>query len=129
MDVWPGLAVLAESGCRYVVVGSAARALAGHMMGKFGPRDLDIVVADTDDDRARVAAALARIGGRMVVGGRRREVAAFAGSTWAVVTPYGPVDVFFRFADGSDYFGHRRAAWLVPIGGIAVRCHPMRHAA
>jgi len=130
VDVGPVSAALVQSSCQFVVVGSAARALVDHeVAGPFGPRDLDIVVADTDADRNAAATALTAIGGRVAVTGGWREVAAFPGWSWSVLTPYGPVDVVFRFADGSDYAAQRSRARPVAIDGALVWCHPTRHAA
>ncbi len=127
--VEPVLDELIGRGCRFVVVGSAARWLLGEQVPV---NDLDIVVEGSVSNRAPVIDALVAVGG--VVERRRGRRALGPGMSlpwewgWRTSTAHGDVDVVVRFIDGSGYEDHDRAAVPVTLGaGGVVRCHPTRH--
>ena len=99
-------ATLDRHGVAYVVIGGMAAA----MWGADLPRttDADIVPAPEDDNRERLAAALAELGARLRVPGEPEGLAApldaqvLAGLTMVtMLTDHGPLDVTFR-PDGTD---------------------------
>lgn len=122
------LHVLAVERCRFVVVGSAARALVGEPVT---PRDLDIVVDGRPDARPALIAALDALRARIEVRtgwlpiGRAPALPWDWG--WTVRTPFGSIDVITRFVDGSDFAHHDGVAESVELAsGDVVRCHPTR---
>jgi len=126
----PVIDALTQNGCRFVVVGSAAIQL---LDGSGEPRDLDIVALDTAADRHRLIRALAAVGGWIQTTSGPRPVAAspaLPSWSWRVNTAYAPVDVIFRFADGTGYAEHAAAAIDVATpSGHMIPAHRTRHAA
>lgn len=127
--VEPLLDELTARGCRFVVVGSAARRLMGEQVSV---NDLDVVVDGSVSNRAPVIDALMAVGG--VVERRRGRRPIVPGMSlpwdwgWRTATTHGDVDVIVRFIDGSGFEDHDGAAVPVGLGsGGVVRCHPTRH--
>ncbi len=89
-------------GCRFVVVGSVARSWRGD---DVVPHDLDLVVDGGPERRPAIVAALRDVGASVQRGGVCERVEAGSPMPWTwgfrVRTPFVPVDVIVRFADGS----------------------------
>ncbi len=127
--VEPVLDELVGAGCRFVVVGSAARRLLGEQVPV---NDLDVVVDAVGSNRGPVVEALMAVGGVIE---RRRGRRLLRSSMalpwewgWRTSTVYGDVDVVVRFIDGSGYEFHDAVAVPVLLGnGVVVRCHPTKH--
>ena len=122
------LLALNNAGCRYVVVGSAARALVGE---DIEPNDLDVVIGSSVTDRSAVVAALSGIGGTVACRGRSAPLTARTPLpwqwSWSASTDFGQVDVIIRFIDDTTIDDHDRHAIDVPLGdGESVRCRPTR---
>ena len=125
------LDVLVVHGCRFVVVGSAARQLLGELVV---PADLDVVVAIEPTDRARLVDALIELGGRVSCGARCRRIDRSTSLPWEwgwrVITPFGEIDVIVRFIDDTMFVDHDQAGIDVAVlSGPVVRCHVTRWAA
>lgn len=98
------------SGCGFVVIGSAAALLLGRPVR---PRDVDVVVGDTPQDRARAAAALRSLGARSQVGSgwARVERGPLLGQgVHRFACRAGWIDVVFRLPNGSGYEELRSSA-------------------
>jgi hypothetical protein len=127
----PILEVLAEYECRYVVIGSTARALMGQ---PIVPRDVDIVVDGSAEWRASLVDALVALGAQF---DRRPGFALIGPSTrlcwewgWRTMTALGQIDIITKFADGTDFANHDAHAASVALpSGRSVRCRPTEHAA
>jgi predicted nucleotidyltransferase len=125
------LDVLTDKGCRFVVVGSTARALCGEFVA---PNDLDIVVDDSPKERLRLLDALIALHACVRKRTRLERLRATAPLPWGwgftAFTPWGQVDLVVRFADGSNYVDHLRDATPVELeNGGTVWCHQTRRAA
>jgi len=104
--------------CRFVVVGSTARSLAGD---RSVPADLDLVLADDPQVVDRVMAVLATAGGRLAaaVSGLRLDAPRTAGhDLWRVETAHGPVDIIIRFPDGSGFEQFAPTAVNAEVPGV-----------
>lgn len=122
------LHVLAAGRCRFVVVGSTARALVGEAVE---PHDLDIVVDSRPDARPALVAALDALRARIEVRAGWLSIGRVPALPWdwgwTVRTPFGSIDVITRFVDGSDFAHHDGVAEPVELArGDVVRCHPTR---
>jgi hypothetical protein len=131
VDVVPVLRTLIDHGCRFVVIGSAARQLAGEAIA---PHDLDIIVSADPSDRPRLRDALIELGATTRHGLERHRISRTTGLPWDwgwnASTPFGDVDVIVRLIDDTTIIEHNDAAvdCSLPDGSI-VRCHPTRFAA
>ena len=100
--VGPVIEAFARYGCRFVVVGSAARSLRGEGVV---PHDLDLLVDGSPERRAALIAALTDLSARIRAGERWVPVDPTVPLPWAwgfrVRTRFGPVDVTTCFADGT----------------------------
>ncbi|GEM_PF-2424602 len=127
----PILDRLVSAEVRFVVVGSAARMLAGE---SATAEDLDLVVDGSVPRRAAVLAAMAELGA--LVEQRRgfvpvRSVLCLPWEWgWKARTSLGDVDVITRFIDGTTIDEHDELADAVVLpSGSVVRCNPTRWAA
>ena len=126
------LAPLVRHGCRFVVIGSAARMLCGDVVE---PSDIDIVVDVDPTMRARLVTAISEIDGRVMtrhgwrtVGDVHRSLPWDWGFT--VQTGFGRVDVISRLIDGTGIDEHERVASTATLScGTSVRVHPTSRAA
>lgn len=122
------LDVMCRRGCRFVVVGSVARALTGDSVN---PKDLDIVVDASPAHRPALVEALIDLGsevecrrGRVPV---TRSIALPWRWGWRSSTPLGDIDVITRFIDDTTIEEHDELASTVVLSsGNSVRCHPTR---
>lgn len=118
-----------RSGCRFVVIGSVARALAGE---DVVAHDLDIMIDSSTDGRRRLVRALAELGATVETrnGQRRIEQCAVLPWEWGfrALTAAGQVDAITRLIDGTTIDDHDAQAITVDLGdGCSVRVHPTRH--
>ena len=123
------LGALCRRGCRFVVIGSVARALTGEQVQ---PHDLDVVVDASADGSLRLRLALADLGATIETrdGWRRIERCMSLPWEWGfrAWTAAGSIDVITRFIDGTTIEDHDAHATTIEIRpGIAVRVHPTRH--
>ncbi len=126
VQVDPVLEALVGRGCRFVVVGSAARGLLGESVC---PADLDVVVWDQVDNRSRVTSALIDVAALVDHPFGRRPLTNATRLPWEwgwrATTTCGPVDVVTRFVDGTGYADHDCDAIDVMLSSrFSVRCHP-----
>ena len=117
------------AGCRFVVIGSVARALAGE---DVVAHDLDVVVDASSDGRRRLLQALAAIDATVDTrdGQRRIEQCVVLPWQWGfrASTPVGQVDVITQLIDGTTIDHHDGLAITVTLdNGRVVRAHPTRH--
>lgn len=123
------LDTLQRFGCRFVVIGSVARALTGeHVV----PADLDLMIDTSPDGRRRLVAALADLGALVEArsGWRRIEQCAVLPWEWGfqVVTAVGDIDLITQLIDGTTIDHHDALATTIRRGtGQAVRVHPTQH--
>lgn len=123
------LGALVRHDCRFVVVGSCARALIGDPVR---PHDLDVVIDASPDQRRRVTAALVDLDAQVEHRCGPRAVACSVALPWdwgfTVSTPEGGIDLITRFIDDSTIDDHDARAVSVEAGpGMWVRVHPTRH--
>lgn len=130
MRVEPVIKALTRHRCRFVVVGSVARALVGE---DVVPHDLDLVVDASPERRAALVSALADCCARIQVGGAWVAIDPTMALPWTwgfrVRTPHGPVDVIVRFADGSTFDSLVPSAIVARAGDSTIRCRATRWAA
>jgi hypothetical protein len=129
VEVAPVLDALTGHGCRFVVVGSAARRLVGETVQV---QDLDVLVDAAPEGRDAVVEALADVGA--TVRRRRGRLPVHPGMGlpwewgWQARTAWGDIDLITRFIDGSTVDEHDARAVSVELpSGSVVRCHPTRH--
>jgi hypothetical protein len=120
------LDALMAHGCRFVVVGSAARALCGEQVTA---NDLDVVVDASPEQRPLLIRALMSVHAHVRTSTRLEPLRATTPLPWdwgfGTVTPLGEVDVVVKFADGSTFTDHRQRAQSVRVGQVGpVWCHP-----
>jgi hypothetical protein len=125
------LDALISQGCRFVVVGSTARALCGE---EVVPNDLDIVVDASPEQQPRLVRALMSVHAHVRLSTRLEPLRATTPLPWEwgfrTVTPLGEVDVVVQFADGSAFDGQLRQATSVQVGKLgSLWCHPTERAA
>jgi hypothetical protein len=123
------LASLARSGCRFVIIGSVARALAGE---DVVAHDLDVMIDPSADERRRLVRVLAELGATVETrnGQRRIEQCTVLPWQWGfrATTPVGQVDVITELIDGTTIHDHDEHAISVELGnGCSVRVRPTRH--
>lgn len=123
------LAALAQAGCRFVVIGSVARALVGE---DLVAHDLDVVVDPSATGRRRLVRVLAEFGATIETrsGVRRIEQCTILPWRWGfrTTTPVGQVDVITELIDGTTVHDHDSYAVTVELGsGCSVRVRPTRH--
>jgi hypothetical protein len=127
----PILDVLGQRRCRFVLVGSAARALTGEPVT---PNDVDIVVDASPHQRACLVEAMVDLraslrgpSGSLPI--TRRTVLPWDWG-WRATTGFGDLDVVTRFIDDTTFADHRRSATSITLpNGTIVLCHPTRWAA
>ena len=127
----PILDRLVSAEVRFVVVGSAARALVGEPVTA---NDLDLVVDGAVPRRPAVVAAMEQLDARVEQRGRFLPVRSAMCLPWEwgwkARTSLGDVDVITRFIDGTTVDHHdERAVGVVLPSGSVVRCNPTRWAA
>ena len=92
MDARPILTTLVARGCRFVVVGSTARRLLGESVE---PADLDVVVADSIDNRRALIDSMIELKAKLVDGWGARRIVATSWLpwewSWRLLTVHGPV--------------------------------------
>ena len=118
-----------RSGCRFVVVGSVARALAGE---RIVPRDLDVVIDASAVSRRSLCRALADLGATVETRAGWRPIERCPSLSWEwgfqVLTAAGQVDLITRFVDGTTIDDHDAHATTVRLRtGFDVRVRPTRH--
>ena len=123
------LAAMHRSGCRFVAVGSVARALTGEQVV---PHDLDVMIDASADGRRCLRRALVDLGATVETrdGWRRIEQCPALPWEWGfrALTAAGQVDLITRFVDGTTIDDHDAHATTVQLcAGFAVRVHPTRH--
>ena len=123
------LGSLCRRGCRFVVVGSVARALTGEQVD---PHDLDVVIDASSDGRRRLRLALADLGTTVETRDGWRPIERCASLPWEwgfrAVTAVGQIDLITRFIDGTTIEDHDAHATTVEFRpGVVVRVHPTRH--
>jgi hypothetical protein len=123
------LRTLVRHRCRFVVIGSTARALVGEQVR---PHDLDVVIENSPDQRRRVTAALVDLDAHVEHRNGRRAVARSVALPWdwgfTVSTPGGGIDLITRFIDDTTIDDHDARAMSVEAApGMWVRVHPTRH--
>lgn len=123
------LAAMHRSGCRFVVIGSIARALTGD---DVVAHDLDIMTDTSTDGRGRLVRALAELDATVDTRNGRRRIEECAVLPWQwgfrASTAAGQVDAITRLIDGTTIDDHDAHAITVELGsGCSVRVHPTRH--
>jgi hypothetical protein len=118
-----------RSGCRFVVIGSVARALAGE---DVVAHDLDIMIDSSTDGRRRLVRALAELGATVETRNGRRRIEQCAILPWEwgfrASIAAGHVDAITQLIDGTTIDDHDAHAIAVELGtGCSVRVHPTRH--
>ena len=114
-------------GCRFVVIGSAARMLCGDAVE---PSDLDLVVDADPAMRPGLVASFDEVDGRVVTRHGWRSPGDVSRSLpwdwgFTVQTGLGPVDVISRLIDGTGIDDHERVATVATLScGTSVRVHP-----
>jgi hypothetical protein len=122
------LGALHHRGCRFVVVGSVARALTGQQVH---PHDLDVVIDASSDGQERLRLALADLGTTIETRHGWRQIEPCVSLPWEwgfrVWTTAGQIDVITRFVDGTTIEDHDAHAATIEVRpGIDVRVHPTR---
>ena len=124
------LVALHGYGCRFVVVGSTARALIGDAVV---PSDIDIVIDPSPDGRRRLLRALTDLDAMVETRNGWRQVARCPALPWEwgfrAFTSAGQVDIVTRFVDGTtidDHDAQAATVWLE--AGFSVRVRPTRQA-
>lgn len=119
--VEPVIWAFARHGCRFVVVGSVTRSWCGD---DVVPHDLDLVVDGAPERRPAIVAALRDVGASVRRDGVWERVVAGSQLPWTwgfrARTPFVPVDVIVRFADGStvDDILPRATTMRLPDGSV-----------
>ena len=124
------LGAMHDHGCRFVVVGSVARVLAGE---HGHPHDLDVVIDTSAGGRESLRRALQDVAAMVETrdGWRRIERCQSLPWEWGfrVWTAGGQIDLIATFIDGTtieDHDAHATSVVLRP--GVTVRINPTRHA-
>jgi hypothetical protein len=118
---------LAGHGVEYVVVGGIAIQAYG---GQRLTQDLDVAIASSTDNLARLASALLDLDARILGpdGQRSRSVPSAqllaSGDQWHLVTLHGPLDVLTLPAHLGSFAEMRARAHEVPLAGMSV---PIAH--
>jgi hypothetical protein len=115
--------------CRFVVIGSVARAFAGE---DVVAHDLDIMIDTSTDGRRRLCRALADLGATVETRSGRRRIEQCSVLPWEwgfrASTAAGQVDVIAQLIDGTTIVDHDAHAITVELGsGCFVRVRPTRH--
>lgn len=123
------LGALLHHGCRFVVVGSAARALCGESVH---PRDLDLVADTSPDGVGRLRSALVDLGATVETRRGWQPIDRCASLPWQwgfrVWTAAGTIDLITQFIDFTTIDEHDANATTIEIGPeLSVRAHPTRH--
>ena len=118
-----------RSRCRFVVVGSVARALAGE---RIVPHDLDVMVDASTVGQRRLCRALTDVGAIAEARDGWRPIERCPSLPWEwgfrVLTAAGQVDLITRFVDGTTIDHHDAHATTVRLrSGFDVRIRPTRH--
>ena len=118
-----------DHGCRFVVVGSVARVLAGEQ-GR--PHDLDVVIDTSAGGRENLRRALQDVAAMVETRDGWRPVERCMSLPWEwgfrVWTTSGQVDLIATFIDGTTIEDHDALATSVVLRpGVVVRIHPTRH--
>jgi hypothetical protein len=116
-------------GCRFVVIGSVARALTG---GQVVAHDLDVMIDASADGRRRLGRALADLGATVETRDGWRRIAQCTVLPWdwgfRVSTAAGQVDVITQLIDGTTIDDHDAHATAVRLyTGCSVQAHPTQH--
>lgn len=131
MDVVSVVGAFARYRCRFVVIGSAARALLGEAVR---PQDLDIVVDGDAANRVALVSALRQLDALVRWRGSWVPVGDLPVLPWdwgwRSRTAFGEIDLMTRLIDGTTFASHDSLATTAAlVDGIAVRCHGTRWAA
>jgi hypothetical protein len=118
---------LARSGVEYVTIGGIAIQAHG---GQRLTQDLDVAIAASNDNLARLAAALLDLDARILgPGGQRSRSVPTApllasSDQWHLITPHGPLDIVTLPAHLGSFADMRARAHEVPLGDLSI---PIAH--
>ena len=111
-------AVLALHGVRYVLIGAASGAL--HGMTEYLTKDVDLLIQSDQENRTRLAAALAELGTDATISAAdlatNTQWDTNAGHVDVLLTATGPNETFFIYAD----FAARAEVFEVGAGSVTV---------
>ena len=118
---------LARSGVEYVTIGGIAIQAHG---GQRLTQDLDVAIAASNDNLARLATALLDLDARILgPGGQRSRSVPTApllasSDQWHLITPHGPLDIVTLPAHLGSFADMRARAHEVPLGDLSI---PIAH--
>jgi len=118
---------LARSGVEYVTIGGIAIQAHG---GQRLTQDLDVAIAASNDNLARLATALLDLDARILGpdGQRSRSVPTApllaSSDQWHLITPHGPLDIVTLPAHLGSFADMRARAHEVPLGDLSI---PIAH--